>query len=674
MSVAWTTSRALYQKRHYVSTILGMQVKLVTRWSRPCPDDKVIGWGLKPSAVRAKQWADNHALPLIRIEDGFLGYLGHPADKGIPLSLAIDASGIYYSAQSQSQLTQWLSDDSWFDRQERLRAVRLLRRIRQSAATKYNRYQIKTLPPYLQHQLAATRHRVLLIDQIAGDLAIAGALATEEHFLAMLEAAKADYPDSDILIRSHPDTQLKGRRSILGHAKAEGVTIISDECHPHALLNAVDVVYTVSSLLGFEALLLGKPVVCFGASFYAGLGLTDDRITIPHRPAKPVSLLQLVSAALIKYCRYQDPRTSAPCEPEVIIDLIEAQYSPLPPVKKLYASGFSLWKQSFIRRFCRSLTQEILFCKRPPEHIAEPEQHLVWGMRFPEQKNAWRLEDGFIRSIGLGSDLSRPHSLVIDPVGIYFNAQSPSYLEQLLQQERVTPQQRQQASRLRELLISGGISKYNTGSSHCPPLRQLAGGRKILLVIGQVDDDASLIYGSPHIEHSQGLLEAVRKASPASWIVYKPHPDVLSGNRSSHITDDCKSRCVDFQLDNVSLAACLPEVDELHTLTSLSGFEALLRGTSVVVWGHPFYSGWGLTHDVFPLERRKRLLTLDELTYIVLYRYPRYFDWHLGCFTTADVLCQQLLDSSDDRRQQSTSIMAKKLRKLGFLLQTLFAR
>lgn len=651
-----------------------MPVKLIRKWNTPSATDIVLGWGFKPSALKAQAWANKFGITLIHIEDGFLGYLGHPAKDGLPLSLAVDDTGIYYSANTSSRLVRLLADNSWFDRSERKRALHLLRHLRESGATKYNLYPTKSLPDNLSALLANQRHKVLIIDQIAGDLAIAGANADEQQFYAMLAAARHDYPESEIIIRSHPDSQLKGRRSILSSSNPQDVTILTDTCHPHALLERVDVIYTVSSLLGFEALLLGKKVVCFGAAFYAGWGLTDDRLPVERPEGSAVSLLKLVSAALVKYCRYVDPRTGTLSEPETIIDLIAAQYSPLPPVHRLYASGFSLWKQSFIRRFCRPLAREILFCKQPPENIGENDQRLLWGMKYPEVQGAWRLEDGFIRSVGLGSDLSRPQSLVIDPVGIYFNAQIPSYLELLLQNSRVTREQQEQARQLREKLMRSNISKYNTGASLCPPLRQLAQGRNIMLVIGQVDDDASILFGSPHICSSQQLLEHVRQQHPDSWIVYKPHPDVLSGNRRSDISESCRSTCIDYELGNVALSAVLGEIDDLHTMTSLSGFEALLRGSRITVWGHPFYSGWGLTHDVFPPPRRKRILNLDELTYIVLYRYPRYFDWHTGCFSTVDMLCEQLINCSDERFQQSTSIIAKKLRKLGFLLQTLLAR
>ncbi len=71
----------------------------------------------------------------------------------------------------------------------------------------------------------------------------------------------------------------------------------------------------------------------------------------------------------------------------------------------------------------------------------------------------------------------------------------------------------------------------------------------------------------------------------------------------------------------VSTAALLSEIDELHTLTSLAGFEALLRGRRVVVYGRPFYAGWGLTTDLAQIDRGRRL-TLEELVAGALILYP----------------------------------------------------
>lgn len=72
----------------------------------------------------------------------------------------------------------------------------------------------------------------------------------------------------------------------------------------------------------------------------------------------------------------------------------------------------------------------------------------------------------------------------------------------------------------------------------------------------------------------------------------------------------------------------------MHTISSLTGFEALLRGLDVTCYGLPFYAGWGLTTDMDAqlspkadyLERRKRQtsLTLEQLLHCTLIDYPLY--------------------------------------------------
>lgn len=675
MSKIWTLSPGIYRKRHLLQLALGKPVRLALPWSQVMADEWVVGWGTKPNTQRAERWAQAKQLPLVRLEDGFIGYLGHPAAGGLALSLIADPLGIYYDARHPSELQQWLEEPSWFTASEMVRASQFLRRWREVGATKYNRYPSRALPRALAQQLVGEKKRILLVDQIAGDESITGALADPQRFALMLASARRDHPDAELLIRAHPDTLLKGRPGMLSHLLLDANTKLLDaDCHPHALLEKVDAVYTVSSLLGFEALLLGKTVVCFGAAFYAGWGLTDDRVAMPPRMG-PVNLLKLVSATLIKYCRYVDPRTGTQCEPEVLLELIEAQYSPLPPVGTLYAVGFSRWKQLFIRRFFAQMAQRVRFCSAPPAQLHEGEQLLLWGMRYPDIKQAWRVEDGFIRSVGLGSDLCRPHSLILDPEGIYFNAQKESRLEQLLCSYSPNRIELAHAETLRQSLIQQRLSKYNLSSPALPPLREQAEGRKIVLVVGQVDDDASLLYGSLKIKSTQALLTAVRAREPDAWIVYKPHPDVLYGNRQCLVSEACLRQCVDLTLGDCSLPDCLEQIDELHTITSLAGFEALIRHCPVVVWGMPFYAGWGLTRDIYPLSRRNRVLSLEALIYITLCRYPRYYDWQLGCFTTPEPLFSHL---AHQQRQahvvKRQGVLARHGRKLGYLLETLLAR
>src|SRR5699024_3844749 len=114
------------------------------------------------------------------------------------------------------------------------------------------------------------------------------------------------------------------------------------------------------------------------------------------------------------------------------------------------------------------------------------------------------------------------------------------------------------------------------------PLKE---GKAVILVPGQVEDDSSVRLGCPGPRTNRCLLETVRAARPDAYILYKPHPEVISGNRKGHVVQAPGERLWDELVLNVSVASCLAAVDEVHTLTSLVGFEALLRGKRVVTYG-----------------------------------------------------------------------------------------
>ena len=56
-------------------------------------------------------------------------------------------------------------------------------------------------------------------------------------------------------------------------------------------------------------------------------------------------------------------------------------------------------------------------------------------------------------------------------------------------------------------------------------------GEKVILVPGQVPSDASIRLGCQDIRTNSQLLKIVRRNNPDSYIVYKPHPDVVAGLR-----------------------------------------------------------------------------------------------------------------------------------------------
>jgi capsular polysaccharide export protein len=170
----------------------------------------------------------------------------------------------------------------------------------------------------------------------------------------------------------------------------------------------------------------------------------------------------------------------------------------------------------------------------------------------------------------------------------------------------------------------------------------------VVLVPGQVESDASILYGAPGLHTNLALLQAVRAAEPEAWIVYKPHPDVVAGLRREG------SPQADLQLwcDSLLTEGCMDqlyqEVDAVHVLTSLAGFEALLRGVEVHTWGLPFFAGWGLSQDRLACPRRGRQLQLDELVYGALVAYPRYVSRHSGLFIEPEQAIEELLEWSQE--------------------------
>ena len=316
----------------------------------------------------------------------------------------------------------------------------------------------------------------------------------------------------------------------------------------------------------------------------------------------------------------------------------------------VYALGFSWRKRPLVRQFLSAA--EVRFVRKPAQ-VPDGASAAVWasgpfgkpalgdasGARF---RRLW-MEDGFLRSVGLGADLVRPLSWVIDSRGIYYDASRPSDLEHLLLTGIFDTPIVERAAALREQLVSTGLTKYNVGAL---PWRRpaQAADRKVVLVPGQVETDAAIRLGAPGITTNMGLLQAARKAEPDAWLIYKPHPDVVAGLRNPGAQESLATQSCDEIVLDVTMGTLLDAVDAVHVLTSLAGFEALLRGKKVVCYGLPFYAGWGLTQDVLHVNRRSRVLSLDELVAGVLLRYPVYVSRATGRICSAEQALSELLD------------------------------
>jgi len=649
---------------------ISWQAPILSALFRTQNDSFIVGWGKKQNTEQARHQAQQLNQPYLTLEDGFLRSVGLGVNKSPPLSIVIDDLGIYYDATQPSRVENILNNhyqnlpdlppfqplnsalsataqDPLNDNHLLCRAKACIDQIISNKLSKYNDSPELNLG-------TKNRYRVLVVDQTAGDLSIQYGQATAKSFNTMLQAALDEHPEAEIIIKIHPDV-IAGKKQghLAGISGTDRIRLISDNSNPIHLLQQVDQVYVVTSQLGFEALMLGKAVTCFGLPFYAGWGLTDDRKTLPRRRKKR-TVEQLFAAAYILYAHYVNPETGDRCDIETVIAHLALQRHWFNENRgDLYCIGFGIWKRGYVRDYLRSPWNQIKFVKTAQQIIhdqpTKDARIVVWGTRentdirkLATQLNipVWRMEDGFLRSIGLGSSLTAPASLVLDKKGIYFDPSTPSDLETILQNTEFTDSDKQRAESLKTAIVSAGLSKYNMAGKGS--LKHTANpGQKIILVPGQVEDDASIRLGCIDICTNSQLLHAVKESHPDAYIIYKPHPDVLSGGRKGKLGDENNPLC-NLIVADITIAACLNVADEVHTMTSLVGFEALLRGKQVTTYGVPFYAGWGLTNDRHPIASRKRSLSLTELIAGSLIYYPRYIGDQNSTFTSPEVIIKQL--------------------------------
>lgn len=327
---------------------------------------------------------------------------------------------------------------------------------------------------------------------------------------------------------------------------------------------------------------------------------------------------------------------------------------------QVFAYGFSIRKRAIVRRFLGGV--KVCFVRRG-QATPVGATVLLWGSSEPPTTMSpgvkiIRLEDGFLRSVGLGADLVHPISWVMDGRGIYYDATHQSDLEYLLATFEFNAAMLERASNLRVRIVEAGLTKYNVGVG-C--WQRPAAAKRVILVPGQVESDASIKFGAPNICTNLGLLQAVRVANPQAFILYKPHPDVVAGLRKQGTGEDDSAQWCDQVVVDFAMADLLKEIDEVHVLTSLTGFEALLRSKKVVCYGQPFYAGWGLTEDQLPIHRRLRKLSLDALVAATLMLYPTYVSLKNATAITPEQALDELLELRE-RPNKATTLRRQLLR------------
>jgi capsular polysaccharide export protein len=448
-----------------------------------------------------------------------------------------------------------------------------------------------------------------------------------------------------------PETWTRARSDAI----ARGWVVLTGEKNPWPLLDRARRVFAFGGETGFLALLRGLEVHCLAPAFYAARGLTKDGENVA--PAlRPRNIREIFAAECLLATRYFDPFGSGETDLECTLSQL-AEWRRINEQNRriTVCVGMSFWKRGTIAAFLRSTDAAPRFVKKTGAAIAHAQKTngaiAVWNSREPEGLSARaktagidiiRIEDGFLRSVGLGADFMPGVSIVADRSGIYYDPAHPGDLAHILENNKISESETLRARAIIQTLIRNGITKYNVGEAL--PALPAAPGQRRIFVPGQVEDDRSVQLGGRGMGNLE-LLRRVRMENPDAFILFKPHPDVDAGHRRGAIPESEARKFADAIVHGVSSAAIINAVDEVHTLTSLAGFEALLRERRVVTYGASFYAGWGLTDDMTAPPRRRRI-SLEQLAAAALIIYPRYLDPVTALFCTPELILKRFEDVS----------------------------
>ncbi|AEI35707.1 capsular polysaccharide export protein, LipB/KpsS family [Francisella salina] len=292
----------LYRYRYYINNFY------INNFLQLFYKRRFAGWGRKKTG-RLALWCNAKFGGTVTLyEDGFIRSLGLGVEGSPAFSVVEDDIGIYYDATMPSRLENILNRyDFIADRELMSIAREAMMMIRKYNVSKYNNAPEVDEKFCQKYDLYKNKKNILIIAQTAGDCSLEYGLANQYSTGDMLKASIIENPSAKIYLKIHPDVFTGKKQSDIDIANIpKNITIISENVNPVLLLKHFDKVYTKTSGMGFEAILLGCECVCFGMPYYAGWGITDDRVKCDRRVRK-LSIEEVFAAAYILYSKYYNP-------------------------------------------------------------------------------------------------------------------------------------------------------------------------------------------------------------------------------------------------------------------------------------------------------------------------------------------------------------------------------
>lgn len=644
-------------------------------WSKKILADRnaeIFIWGFKAPPY-ILQFIKKNNVKVVFVEDGFVRSVQLGASKAPPMSLCLDSRTPYFNAREASDLELMLqkhdfaADSALLERADK--AIALLIK---SGVSKYNH----AAPVDLARLYGAKNgKRVLVIGQVEDDASIEFGCEQNISNNDLVRLAAKENPGAQIIYKPHPDV-LAGHRDMQSNPEdvASLALILRDKLALAQALESVDHVYTITSLAGFEALLRGIKVTTMGAPFYAGWGLTDDRQVTPRRQRK-LALRELFAGAYLLYPRYFDPSSGEERQLEDIValiasdaqlaisaesvpsaaanapakvkpaDIIEDDPMALLPTYLVgddlaYRGLMGNWlderdfthipakttEAEFVAKFKKAIDRQ-----RRAEFFVSGDNVALYLRKYiaASGKPVTYISEGPLRSVGLAGNAAPPYSLLLDRSAPHYDARRSSDLEEILNgyDFEADTALMERAALLQASLLHSGLNKYN----HIAPVDDLqllygVKDRPRVLVLGQLEGTTAFKLANPRGYSNNDLVTIAAMENPGAHIIFKPHPNVLNKFQTTISSPAKVAHLCQVLERDLPLAQALETVDKVYTISSLGGFEALLRGISTTTLGLPFYAGWGLGDDRQALARRQRTLTIEQVFAAMYVLYPVYVD------------------------------------------------
>ena len=243
--------------------------------------------------------------------------------------------------------------------------------------------------------------------------------------------------------------------------------------------------------------------------------------------------------------------------------------------------------------------------------------------------------DSFLRSINTMADKAAKEkyrkgiSFGIDDMGYYYDATRTNRMEQMLNDPNriITEDQKKRARHCINKIIDTHLTKYNYQPIYEPKI-----GRdnvEKILVVDQSYGDMSITKGLANENTFKKMLECAIKENPNADIIVKTHPDTIAGT-GGYYKGLKEHDNIYLQTDPINPICLIQYCSKVYVCTTQFGFEALMCGKEVHVFGMPFYAGWGLTQDRQKCHRRKTKRSLEEIFYIAYIEYSFYVNPDTG--------------------------------------------